>query len=112
MRKFLLAAVAAAAIASPAMARDNSICVGLEGGAWFPNHSDIDVRPTGGWLDYGDLRYKDTGYDIDVIAGYDFGLFRAEVEASHKRVKAGALATAARFGGGNVDADGKTTSNS
>ena len=35
MRKLLLAAVAATAIASPAMARDGSPYVGIEGGALF-----------------------------------------------------------------------------
>ena len=36
MRNFLLAAVATAAIASPAMARDGSPYVGVDVGAWFP----------------------------------------------------------------------------
>ena len=42
MYKYLLAAVAAAAIASPAVARDGSGYVGLEGGVLFPQKQDID----------------------------------------------------------------------
>ena len=37
MRKFLLAAVAVAAISSPAVARDGSMYVGLEGGPMLFN---------------------------------------------------------------------------
>jgi hypothetical protein len=43
MRKYLLAAVAAAAIASPAMARDGSGYVGIEGGILFPKDQDADL---------------------------------------------------------------------
>ena len=42
MYKYLLAAVAAAAIASPAAARDGSGYVGLEGGVLFPQKQNID----------------------------------------------------------------------
>ena len=43
MRKYLLAAAAAAAIASPAMARDGSGYVGIEGGILFPKDQDADL---------------------------------------------------------------------
>jgi len=44
MRKYLfLAAVAAAAVASPAVARDNSPYVGIEGGVLLPRDTNFDV---------------------------------------------------------------------
>ncbi len=43
MRRFLLAAVASTAIATPAMARDGSPYFGVEGGILFPRDNDSDV---------------------------------------------------------------------
>src|SRR4249919_2235334 len=43
LRKYLLAAAAAAAIATPAVARDHSGYVGLEGGAMFPTKSNLHI---------------------------------------------------------------------
>ena len=43
MKKYLLAAVAAAAVASPAAARDGSGDVGVEAGGLFPLDNDADV---------------------------------------------------------------------
>ena len=103
MRKYLLAAVAAAAVASPAMARDGSGYVGIEGGILFPKDQDADL-----FVDYtttqtpatpvvvgpADTTFDDTfgldykkGYDLDIIAGYDFGMFRVEGEIGYKRSK-------------------------
>ena len=42
MRQYLLAAVAAAAIATPAVAADNAGYVGVEGGILFPKSQNID----------------------------------------------------------------------
>ena len=102
MRKLLLASAAAFVLATPAMARDNSAYVGIEGGVMFPRDNDGDVfadftttqapaTPVGpaGPLDteFNDMfgiDYK-TGYDIDLIAGYDFGMFRLEGELGYKR---------------------------
>ena len=103
MRRYLLAAAAVAAIASPAAARDGSGYVGIEGGIMFPKDQDADlfvdytttqtpatpvvVGPADTTFDntFG-LDYK-TGYDIDAIAGYDFGMFRLEGEIGYKRAK-------------------------
>ena len=116
MRRFLLAS-AAVAIAAPAVARDGSGYVGLEGGVLFPQHqtgvftstfiqsaqspaagtpaaapgtgvvgtlpAPFNLAPAtvvGG----SDVRFK-TGYDVDAIAGYDFGIFRLEGELGYKR---------------------------
>jgi len=94
MRKYLLAAVAAVAIASPAVAQDAGPYVGIEGGLLFPRDTDIDaevnfVDPAFNDVVYDDLidiDYK-TGWDIDLIAGYDFGAFRVEGELGFKRAK-------------------------
>ena len=92
MRNLLLAAAATLAIASPAAARDNSAYVGIEGGVLFPKSTKIN-----GSVDFtdplipdllstrlGSVKYK-KGWDIDAIAGYDFGMFRLEGELGYKR---------------------------
>ena len=97
MRTFLLAAVAAAAVATPAVARDNSPYVGIEGGVMLPRDTtydldaDFPVSTTPGvpsglthLTDAVDVSYK-TGYDLDIIGGYDFGMFRLEGELGYKR---------------------------
>src|SRR5215210_8371244 len=110
MRNYLLAAVALAAVSTPAVARDNSGYVGIEAGILMPKDNDGDVFadftttnatvPPGGTLPAGipagpadttfnnmfGIDYKH-GYDIDVIAGYDFGMFRLEGELGYKRAK-------------------------
>ena len=91
MRKYLLAAVAAAAVASPASARDGSPYVGLEGGIVFPETKDINGNATFtdpaltqiGGAPIGRVHFK-KGYDVDVIGGYDLGLFRIEGELGYK----------------------------
>ena len=94
MKKYLLLAAAAAAIATPAVAQDAGPYVGIEGGILFPRDTDLDAQvrfpnlPTAGFDrdDVLDLDYK-RGYDIDAIFGYDFGMFRLEGELAHKRAK-------------------------
>ena len=87
MRRYLLAAVAAAAIATPALARDGSPYVGVEGGLMIVEDFNQDVT-------IGADRYNDgisidfkRGFDLDAIAGYDFGPFRAEAEIGYKRLR-------------------------
>ena len=89
MRKFLLAAVAAAAIASPAMARDGSPYVGIEGGFMIVEDIESDVVTRRGALttsivDAYKIDFK-PGIDVDALAGYDFGMFRVEGELGYKR---------------------------
>ena len=95
MRKYLLAASAVAAFATPAYAAANGPYVGIEGGATFPNSTDLDVVVNHGatttTYDNGfNAKYK-TGYDVDAILGYKFGLFRVEAEAGYKRAKVKSL---------------------
>jgi OmpA-OmpF porin, OOP family len=87
MTKYLLVAASIAAIAAPATARDGSPYVGIEGGILFPADTDVGVRADGEQLDdLFRIKYK-RGFDVDVIAGYDFGLVRAEAELGWKRAK-------------------------
>ena len=91
MRKYLLAAAAVAAIASPAAARDGSGYVGVEAGALWPQDTLLDVSPdfvvitgTDTYDNAAQVDYK-TGWDADIIGGYDFGMFRVEGELGYKR---------------------------
>jgi opacity protein-like surface antigen len=88
MRKYLLAATAAAVLATPAFAAANGPYVGIEGGATFPNSTDLDVilNNTTSFDNAYNVKYK-TGYDVDAIIGYKFGLFKLEGEAGYKRAK-------------------------
>src|SRR5689334_12594666 len=92
MRKYLLAAVAAAAFATPAAARDGSGYVGLDAGFLFPRDTHLDATVdygVDGVTDYNNaaqVHYK-TGYDVDLIGGYDLGMFRLEAELGYKRAK-------------------------
>ena len=90
MRNYLLAAVAAAALATPAMARDKSVYVGVDAGVMLVEDTNLDFN-----YDYDvDFRYDvddaftvdhKLGFDADLVAGYDFGLVRGEFELGYKR---------------------------
>lgn len=103
MIRYLLAGAALAALASSAEARDHSAYFGLEVGAMFPRSSTVADTTTGD--DLFRIKYK-TGVDGDLIAGYDFGLIRAEVEAGHKYATDDRLDIA---GDGSVDGHGHTS---
>ena len=88
MRSYLLAAAAAAAIATPALARDGSPYVGIEGGLMIVEDTDQSVRVDDGTrFDQGLILDFKRGLDADVIAGYDFGVFRLEGELGYKRLR-------------------------
>lgn len=92
MRKYLFAAAAlTAVVSSPADAMDQSGYFGLEGGVLFPQQTHVDGKvtdSTGATVvqasDIFGIKYK-SGYDLDVIAGYDLGHFRLEGELGYKR---------------------------
>ena len=87
MRYYLLSAVAAAVLATPAMARDGSLYVGVEAGPMWVRDIHGNYQGATGSED-GSIRINNKmGIDADVIAGYDFGWLRAEAEASYKRTK-------------------------
>ena len=94
MRKYLFAAVAAAAIATPAFAQDAGPYIGIEGGILFPKDTDVDADVNFTDPAFNDVVFDDVydvdyrrGIDLDVIAGYDFGGFRVEGELAYKRAK-------------------------
>ncbi|OJW25877.1 MAG: flagellar motor protein MotB [Sphingopyxis sp. 65-8] len=81
MRKLAVAvALASTALASPAMARDNSWYVGVGGGVMIVEDIDLDI---GTVANAGTLDHR-TGYDFEGTVGYDFGGFRAEVEVGYR----------------------------
>ena len=105
MRKLAIAvALASTALATPAVARDNSIYVGLEGG--FMVVEDSPVKVTDGLtnpefkLDHGN------GYDVDAIAGYDFGPVRVEAELGYKHAVTDSIQNIFEL----FDADGNVSS--
>ena len=61
----------------------------------FPRNQDVDAdvdftNPLFVDIDNGDVGSVDfkTGYDLDLIGGYDFGMFRIEAELGYKRASA------------------------
>ena len=83
MRKLAIAvALASTALATPAVARDHSLYVGLEGGAMWVEDSPFNVTDNL-TNPHFTLDHK-TGYDVDAIAGYDFGAVRLEAELGYK----------------------------
>ena len=87
MRKLAIAlALASTALATPALARDHSFYAGLEGGGMLVEDAGIDVVNTDNTVavhNFAILDHK-PGFDIDVIAGYDFGMVRLEGELGYK----------------------------
>ena len=115
MRKYLLAAVAATALATPAVARDQSWYAGIEGGLLIVEDTDFDYRAYPTTLVPNPVRINNAftidhnnGIDADVIAGYDFGAFRAEGELGYKRASIDTLVanTSTLAGGGVFNSDG------
>src|ERR1044072_8818722 len=83
MRKLgLTIALASTALASPALARDGSWYVGAHGGG--VNIEDMGTTVTGAPTSNSTWN-TNTGYDVDGVIGYDFGMFRLETEVAWKR---------------------------
>lgn len=103
MYRILSAAAASVAIAIPTIAQAGSLYFGIEAGLLFGRPNDIDevvafttsqspsspLAPPGiGGLEFDDtyiVSYK-KGYDVDLIGGYDFGVFRLELELGQRSV--------------------------
>ena len=107
MRHYLLAAAAAAAISSPALARDGSPYIGVEAGLAMSDEEFFDVEFDDDEFHSGlNVDYK-IGFDVDLIGGYDFGMFRAEAELAYKRLGIEDVTASGPLLGaiGNVDND-------
>jgi len=92
MRKLAVAvALASTALASPALARDNSWYVGVGGGVMLVEDLDLDIGTVN---NAGTLDHR-KGYDVEGTVGYDFGGFRAEVEVGYREadIKGGTFVT-------------------
>lgn len=107
MRSYLLVAAAAVAIAAPAAARDNTAYVGIEGGPMWVENTDFDFEDDDNDLANAFIVEHDTGIDLDLIGGYDFGGFRTELEFGYKQAGVDELGVGNAFaGGGDFEADG------
>lgn len=102
MRKLLMGlALASTALATPALARDNSWYVEVDAGAMIVEKTDLAIA---GINNAATLKTK-TGYDVGGIVGYDFGGFRLESEVSYRRAKVDRITAA---NGNIVDRDSGT----
>jgi OmpA-OmpF porin, OOP family len=99
MRKLAITiALATTAITSPALARDDSWYIGVDGGPSIVEDQKIDI---GILADAGTAGFK-TGYDFDGVIGYDFGGFRLESEVGYKQAGLDDYASATTTAGHNV----------
>ncbi len=93
MRKLaIVLALASTALASPALARDKSWYVGIEGGGMIVEDINYDI--TGTRTGTGTVNH-DYGYDVDGVMGYDFGGFRLETEVGYRRATVDSYASTA-----------------
>ncbi|WP_235785757.1 outer membrane protein, partial [Sphingomonas sp. PR090111-T3T-6A] len=96
MRKLaLVVALASTALAGPAFAKDKAWYVGVEGGGMIVEDSHYSIAGTSDALKV-DQR---TGFDVDGIVGYDFGMFRVEGEAAYKRAENSGLTNSVTLDG-------------
>ena len=85
MRKLAIAmALASTALASPAAATDNSWYAGIEGGLMIVEDTEFDLDSNPLSEDAAFTVDHGTGFDGDILGGYDFGMFRAEFELGYK----------------------------
>ena len=81
MRKIVLGmAVAATALAGPAMARDNYAYFGADIG--YADPEDHKVINAG--FDDGTMIFEDDGWEVGAFVGYDWGAIRTELELARK----------------------------
>ena len=88
MRKLaIVLALASTALATPALARDNSWYVGVEGGPMIVEDINFDIRSATGGTKTGRAGSvdHDYGWDADGVIGYDFGGFRVEAEGGYRQ---------------------------
>jgi outer membrane protein OmpA-like peptidoglycan-associated protein/opacity protein-like surface antigen len=91
-------ALATSALASPALARDDSWYIEADAGAMIVEDSSFDIGTTANAMTV-DHQY---GYDMGGIIGYDFGGFRLEAEASFREADPDNLTSTVRIGAATV----------
>ena len=85
MRKFVIGmAMASTALATPALARDDSWYIGAEFGPMMAEDMDLDVLNSDGDSVDTVTVGTDYGFDGGGYVGYDFGMFRLEAEVSYR----------------------------
>lgn len=118
MRKYLLGATILGALAAPAFAAASGPYVGIEGGVTFPRSTDLDVilndtsavPPTTATFSNGFSVDHKTGWNVDAIAGYKFGLLRLEAEGGYQRAPVKSLGvSSALLNAVSTDADTTVT---
>ena len=93
MRKLaVILALASTALATPALARDKSWYVGVEGGAMIVEDIDYDVNGVNSATSVN----SDYGYDVGGVLGYDFGGFRVETETSYRKAIVDSISSTVR----------------
>ncbi|MBA3878918.1 MAG: flagellar motor protein MotB [Sphingobium sp.] len=99
MRKLAVSlALASTIIATPALARDKSWYVGVDGGATIVERINYDI----GAARNAASASHDYGFDVSGNIGYDFGVFRVEAEVAYKRANVRDYSSSTRtaaFGG-------------
>ena len=94
MRKLVIGmALASTALATPALARDDSWYVELDSGVTIVEDSIFDIGTTADAMTVN----HDYGYDLGGIVGYDFGGFRLEAEASYREADPDGLVSTVRI---------------
>ncbi|MEP1422437.1 MAG: outer membrane beta-barrel protein [Erythrobacter sp.] len=82
-KQILLLAGAAAVIAVPAQAREGQPYIGVDAGFVLGTDIDLDLdSPVN--EDRAARVDRDDGYELGVVAGYDFGAFRLEADVSYR----------------------------
>ncbi|MFL6726858.1 MAG: outer membrane protein [Sphingomicrobium sp.] len=85
MRKLMIAAaLASTAFATPALARDGSAYIGFDAGIMKANKLRLTLTNASGSISDAEVLRHKWGYDVDVVFGYDFGMFRLEGELADK----------------------------
>lgn len=102
----MVLALSSTALATPVLARDGSFYIGVEGGAMIVEDLDLDI---GAFNNNVTIDHK-YGFDVDYVAGYDFGAVRLEAELGYKRAKVDEFqqVAAGGFTGGTFDGAGRT----
>ena len=83
-KTILLAAAALVTVSTSAAARDGNAYIGLEGGLIKPQAVKFDYQLRTLLAEEGIVVEHRTGWDADIVAGYDVGFIRIEGEIGLK----------------------------
>ena len=106
IKRTCLLLLASSLLASPAVARDRSLYLGIEGGLLWAKDTKFDLRGPQR-VDNALVIDHKMGYDIDALFGYDAGYVRAELELGYKRASHDKYDVRGD-GSATIDADGNT----